>query len=195
MRNLCDSKGVVKDSENLSEMEIKGRKQIEDGIKMKGWMLYQTDKSGRMCLDTVENYIYCMQEHVVKDTVVTPDMVREGEILINNHARAWTRMAQIGRRNNHSWRVNRALVTNFSTIPPLVGLRKDHKADLQNNKVLGPKLRPLCPANIAPNAPLGNVIGMICRALADKHQVRAKTELISTEELMSSFEYTNKRIR
>ena len=63
-----------------------------------------------------ENYINCMQEHVVKDTVINPQRVLEGEKHINNHSRTWTRLADIGGGNNHSWRVNRALVTNFTKI-------------------------------------------------------------------------------
>ena len=73
-------------------------------------------------------------------------------------------MCNIGRDKNHSWRVNRALVNSFSTIPPLMGLRKDHKPDLEGDPVLGPKLRPLCPANVAPNAPLGSLQAEIVRA-------------------------------
>ena len=45
-------------------MERIGRDEIKDGILNKGWMLYKTDKSGKMCLDTVDNYINCMKEHV-----------------------------------------------------------------------------------------------------------------------------------
>ena len=107
-----------------------------------------------------------MQKHVRKDTVVTPDGVREGELIMNNHSRSWVRLANIGGGHNHEWRVNRALVTNFSTIPPLIGMRKDHKTNINNDPVLGPKLRPLCPANVAPNASLWNLMASLCKALA-----------------------------
>ena len=138
--------GVVRDSENLSEIEKKGMTQIREGILTKGWHLYQTDKSGRMCLDTVTNYVKCMEEHVQKDQIVTAARVRKAENILNNFSRTWVKMCDIGGRNNHGWRSNRALISNYSTIPPLMGLRKDHKDNINNDAVLGPKLRPLYPA-------------------------------------------------
>ena len=47
-------------------------RQAKAGISEKGWILYKTDKSGRLYLDTVTNYVTCMQEHIAKDRVVTP---------------------------------------------------------------------------------------------------------------------------
>ena len=67
-------------------------------------------------------------------------------------------MCEIGGGNNHMWYISRALISNFATIPPLLRLRKDHKDNINNNPLLGLKLRPLCPENQAPNAPLGNLM-------------------------------------
>ena len=52
----CDKKGMIRDSENLTAIEREGRSQIENGIENKGWCLYQTDKSEKICLDTIHNY-------------------------------------------------------------------------------------------------------------------------------------------
>ena len=35
-------------------------------------------------------------EHVVKDNIVTPGMVRDRELELNNHARQWVRICKIG---------------------------------------------------------------------------------------------------
>ena len=121
----CDVKGVMKGSQNLSESELNGMKQIREEIETKGWHLYQTDKSGRMCLDTIQNYVNCMSGHTVKDEIVTAKRIREAEQILNNCFRTWIRMCQIGEGNGHEWRVNSALISNFATIPPLLGLRKD----------------------------------------------------------------------
>ena len=67
MNLRCDLKGVIRGSEILTESEKEGMRQIKEGIISKGWHLYQTDKSGRMCLDTVKNYVECMSEHLEKD--------------------------------------------------------------------------------------------------------------------------------
>ena len=144
----CDNKGMIKQSENLTERECKGKSQILEGITNQGWMLYSTDKSGKMYLDTVSKYKDCISEHVRKDHIVTSSAVREGELLMNNHTRQWVRFARIGENHNHIWRVNRALISNYLSIPPLMGLRKDHKGDIDDNPEKGLKLRPLCLANI-----------------------------------------------
>ena len=93
------------------------------------------------------------------------------------------------------WRVNRALISNHMTIPPLMGLRKDHKSDINDNPVLGPKLRPLCPANVSPNAALGGLMASVARATGDEFQSRENTEVISTEELKFCISEANNRIK
>ena len=113
----------------MTESELKGQQQIMFGIANNGWMLYQTDKSSKLCLDTVDNYVYCMRSHVINDPIVTPEDVRKGEMIMNNHTRQWVRICKIGSNQGQTWRVNRALITTYSTIPILTGLRKDHKGD------------------------------------------------------------------
>ena len=79
MRTNCDKDGNMKGSENMTKSELEGRRQVREGIASKGWMLYQTDKSGKLCLDTVSNFEECMAGHVLKDPIVTPEMVKKGE--------------------------------------------------------------------------------------------------------------------
>ena len=118
-----------------------------------------------MYLDTIDNYSECMREHIVKDQVVTPGVIREAEKNLNNHSRSWVRICRMGDGNQHRWRINRALVSNYATIPPLTGLRKDHKPDLHGDPEIGPKLHPLCPANHAPSAPLSNLLAKVCKGV------------------------------
>ena len=69
---------------------------------------------------------------------------------MDNQARQWVKITSAGSDKGHQWRINRALVNNHITIPPLMEIRKDHKPDLDKDPIKGPKLRPLCPANISP---------------------------------------------
>ena len=48
----CNPDGTIKDSVVLSPEEEAGRQEILDGIKSKDWILYTSDKSGKMVLDT-----------------------------------------------------------------------------------------------------------------------------------------------
>ena len=134
-----------------------------------------------------------MEEHVSKDSIVSPSDIRAGEKILNNTSKAWIRMFNIGEGQGHGWRVNRALLSNYAPIPPLAGLRKDHKPLINGEPDLGPKLRPLCPANHAPNAPLSNIISRVCKGLADEMLERHGTEVVSTEELMYNISEANSK--
>ena len=72
-----------------------------------------------------------------------------------------------------------------------MGLRRDHKSDLENDPNLGPKLRPLCPENVSPNANLGNLMARLVKVLANEVQDRIETEVLSIEELKHHLEKVN----
>ena len=81
-----------------------------------------------------------------------------------------------------------------STIPSLQGLRKDHKGNIENDPNKGPKLRPLCAANKAPNAALANVVAKILKAVGNNISEFVGAEVISTEQLKREFEIVNEKI-
>ena len=62
-------------------------------------------------------------------------------------------------------RCKRALISNFTPVPVMEGLRKDHKGNINGDSVKGPKLRPLCAANRAPNAALGGIVAKVVKAV------------------------------
>ena len=66
-----DWKGVIHDSEILTEVEQEGKSQIEKGIKPKGWCLYQLTRVEN-CVSTL---LKTMDKHVRKDQIVSPDTV------------------------------------------------------------------------------------------------------------------------
>ena len=146
-----------------------------------------------MVLDTKDNYLDGMREHFELDPIVTTQEVREAELSLNNHARAMVSMLNNGAANGQTRRCSRALVSNFLTIPVLQGLRKDHKPNRDGNPVLGPKLRPLCAANRAPNAAIGNLIARAAKAIGDSIAPKIGGEVVSTEDLKRKIEDLNKR--
>ena len=81
--------GYINQSENLTDREKKGRDQIMRGIANQNWMLYNTDKSGKLCVDTVENYVKCMQVQVKNDEEVIPKRVLNAEKSINDQSKMW----------------------------------------------------------------------------------------------------------
>ena len=136
----CDKRGVSECSEVLTPKEKAGLDEIRDGITNRGWMIYCTDKSGKIVLDTKENFLNCMRDHYSSDKIVTPDEVRESEKHINDHVRSWVKTFNIGNEAGcgQATRCNRALINNYATIPSLQGLRKDHKGDIENDPIIGP---------------------------------------------------------
>ena len=89
-------------------------------------LVFDTDKSGKLSVDTVENFANKMQPHI-KGEEVEKDQVQEIVKETNIRARVWSRIMSTGANWNHEDRVKSA-VTTYSTDPPvLYGLRKDHK--------------------------------------------------------------------
>ena len=65
-----NDKKKTKNVINLNEKQRKGRDEIKEGIKNKGWMLSYTDKSGKLVLDTIQNHLEAMKPHAeIKESI------------------------------------------------------------------------------------------------------------------------------
>ena len=56
---------------SLTEKEELGRIRIKEGIEEKNWMLYSSDKSGKLVSYEKENYNRAQLKHASKDKVAT----------------------------------------------------------------------------------------------------------------------------
>ena len=65
---------------NLTEEELKGRDEIEAGVKAYGWVHGATNKSGKQCLDTVENYLKAQMKTVEEEVEVPMDEVLKADL-------------------------------------------------------------------------------------------------------------------
>ena len=137
-----------------------------------------------------------MSEHYTSHRVESAKEVRDAENMINDHFRSWMRIFNIGSESGsrQQRRCGRAIINNYSSIPSIQGLRKDHKGNLDNDPIKGPKLRPLCAANKAPNAALANVVAKMLKAVGDNISEFVGAEVISTEQLKREFEIVNRKI-
>ena len=138
----------------------------------------------KLVLDTKVNYLKALSEHYEKDPVISLEEVRISEKNINNHARSWVNIFNIGGSNGQKRRCTRALMSNFVMISSLEGLRKDCKPNIGGDPILGPKMRPLCAANRSPNAAFSHLVSMTIRALSN-NIASSSGEIISSEELKS----------
>ena len=99
------------------------------------------------CARLKDDYLKVMKEHYIDDPVISLDDMRKAKKLLNNHARSWVHIFNIGSSISQMKRCSRALMANYVMIPSLEGLRKDHKPNIGGDTILGPKMRPLCAAN------------------------------------------------
>ena len=187
-----DAEGRIVGSNNLTRAEALGRKEIADGVKNRSWMLYGTDKSGKLVLDTKANFLKCMEPHYQNDQEVTYNAVLKSEPLLNNHAKAWAKVLNMGLNAGPGQyqRIREALTVKNSNVAILKGLRKDHKRAA--NATEGPPLRPLADGKVGPNAHLANLMARVLRPVREGIHDKIPTEIISTEEALFHLEQFNR---
>ena len=195
LRTKCDDKGVPRGSENLTRQEMLGRQEILKGVRDRGWMLYATDKSGKLVLDTKENFLKSMEPHFKSDIPATMSDVKSSEVLLNAHTKSWCKMLRVGSNagSSQSQRIQEALKVVDCGVPPLRGLRKDHKKNF--DPVSGPPCRPYMNAGLGPNANLGNIQARFLRPVKKKLVSMLGTEVCSTEEVKRIFSDYNSQER
>ena len=110
-------------------MEEDGRKEIEQGIKSRGWMVYGTDKSSKMVLDTRDNYLKAQLKHAEKDRVYRLEETLAAENTLYRYTRALCKILNIGRDagEGQATRISEWFKFSFGGVPASTGTRKDHK--------------------------------------------------------------------
>ena len=66
MKTSCDKSGKLKSS-NLSNSSEKSLKVLKKRISDENLTVYETDKTGRLVVDTLDNYEHKMQKHIIND--------------------------------------------------------------------------------------------------------------------------------
>ena len=89
--------------------------------------------------------------------------------------------------------MKQAITTEHGPIPPLFGLRKDHKTPSPGQEEKGPPTRPVCGASESVNGPLSHILSEILNIMADELDKEIGTECRSTEEMISRIEAVNGR--
>ena len=165
-------------------------------VKDREIVVMPTDKSGRLSVNTRDNYMELMNTHVQEDAVITLEQQRQLERECNGHTAQWRRIICLGDKWNgsgqHLARVGSALRTRNSMVPPMYGLPKDHKPLTPGREDLGHPLRPVCGATECINGPLSNLLTEILTVVGDMADVDVQNAL-STEEVMEALTELNTR--
>ena len=192
VRENCGEEGLARGSMNLSSLEERGREEILEGIKKKGWVLGNGDKSGWMTLDTTANYARAMAPHLEAAHACTYEDVAESEKTIYAVSKALCRGLEVGGDGDNMERISESMKVVSGGVPVLQGLRKDHKKGF--DPAVGPPCRPLLNAKLGPNANLGNLIARVLRPLRKELAEETGTELLNTESLLHSMEVVNRQL-
>ena len=129
--------------DNLTESEKAGVEKLVKRSKAGEIVIYQTDKSGKSCVASVESYKRQGVLHTRGDEVVTWEQIQEAQRMVKGHLRGMNLIFQAGLDQGESGqgRVWRSKELESTTIPLLSVLAKDHKPVAPGED---PKTRPVC---------------------------------------------------
>ena len=181
---------------NLTEEEMKGREEIEAGVEAHGWVHGATDKSGKQCLDTAENYLKAQMKTVEEDVEVPMVEIQEAEKIMYQHTTAFCKALGVDKDVGSDGSNQDRMIESFKVVeggaPKVKNLRKDHKVGW--DPVVGPKTRILLDGKKGANAGLAALTTKAIRPLRKEAVEEFGTEVCSTEELLHSLEQANLKL-
>ena len=184
IRQNVDKAGNVKES-NMTEKQVAGLKDIETLMKDKNLIMTKTDKSGRQCVLTEDEYIQMGEQHVERDEEKTRKDVEKNEDILNCHAQQFCRLLGVCDGENCARRLKSAII-NQNTLPPsLYFTVKDHKPLVPGAPL---PARPVCGAVRAHNGQLGFMLVKVLDAVSDILAKQHGTESISTQDTIALIE-------
>ena len=149
---------------------------------------YETDKTGKFTLDTLENYSNKMEKHIKNDEIINEKKLKTIENKMNNHLEDWMKITKAGEKHNQVKRVKGNLKRIDNQIPVLRGTNKDHKK--AEDVEIGSDLRPIMGVMVGPNVGLSEMGSILVRAITNASETGY--EIKSTEEMLHKFEEYNR---
>ncbi|XP_078349909.1 uncharacterized protein LOC144634761 [Oculina patagonica] len=181
-REYISDQNVRSTKNNLTSEEQRGLKSLRDN---KDIVVYQTDKSGRFAVDTLDNYRVACQPHIENDPVVTEELHERAQVEVNAHSVLWVRILNAGEGVGGQARIRSNMMVHDSPLAPLYALRKDHKNVADHN--VGPPVRPVCGAVTAYNRKLSHLISFILAEVWKEEE----SVCLNTEEMLVGFKQLN----
>ena len=91
--------------ENLTEDEKDGLESLQKRMKAQEIVILKTDKSGKMCVVSREEYMKMGHEHTGRDTEIDRKTVIEKEKQLNGHVFFWSKIWGSGEDHKHRERI------------------------------------------------------------------------------------------
>ena len=148
-----------------------------------------TDKSGKLAVITLEDYLKMGEVHTANDTEVTEMKARELERRINGHTSMWIKMSNMGENHRHTERIRETCINHSCAISSLYLLLKDHKIVVPGDL---PATRPVCSGCTGFDVHFSNILSEFLEAIANA--MRNSIEVISSEDLISKINEYNEEL-
>ena len=170
----CSKNGEQK--QNLTEQEQKGLESLVKRMSEEDLIIMKTDKSGKFCITTREEYKKMGSDHTKNDKVIGRDRIREIERILNGHCTAWAKIWGTGEDNGHLERVIDSKRTTSENLANLWLAYKDHKKEKG-------KSRPIATGCTSNTRGLSNSVSNFLESVANSQT--SKFESISSEDMLS----------
>jgi hypothetical protein len=143
----------------------------------------KTDKSGKICVTTPEEYIKMGLVHAGKDKIINWRKINEMEKEMNGHSVAWAKIYKSGENHGQQGRVIDSKVTRSNNRSTMYIVYKDHKAEPG-------KTRPIATGCSGNTRGLSNSVSSFLESVANT--IENKFECISSEDMLHSVKESNK---
>ena len=173
---------------NLPHKEALALKSLKKRVDNGELVVCQTDKSSRLAVLTLEQYLDSGRVNTLKDKKVNWKDVKYLQGQVNNHV-WWISKALGNASKSDPQRMNRNTQSSSMEVPDMVLLLKDHKKWTVDSKEPVPS-RPVVSGNRGINTHLSELLADIMEPLASNN---IGVEITSTEELLCKFEENNEK--
>ena len=169
----------------LTKVELTGLKMLRKRTKKGEAAIVATDKSGKMSVLSKSVYDEKILEHTNMDQIISMSDVAKLETVLSATSSSLAKVMQIGEAWGQTDRVQSAVKSELSSIPPLAMLLKDHKEG--SNK----PIRPLCRSAESPNGVLSELTSKVMQIVGKDINSRQLTKVCSTEQVCAILEDIN----
>jgi molybdopterin converting factor small subunit len=178
----CDDKNNQKS--NLTKAERRGLKTLQKRAKGEEIVVMSTDKSCKLAVTTMENYLEMGRVHTRNDKEISREEFAEMEKIVNGHTAMHIKMQGMGENWGHTKRMRGTAMTRSQNLASLRLLLKDRKKQLKTRQVVSG-----CDSNtVGLSNIMSDLIESIANAIENPH------ETISTEDMLSKITECNREL-
>ena len=185
-------KGAELGMDNITEKERKALKSLKKKVAEGILIICQTDKSGRFCVLSREQYLKAGATHTDKDRKIYLEEHQEIQRSLNGHMRWWNTIWSVGLGWNQEARCLANLLNHGLTPCPMTLLIKDHKTwSILSREP--PQTRSVMGGNVGGNTGISEFLSLVLEPVAREQE--GNMEINATSGLLKDITTLNKDLR